>query len=53
LSELDDLVTEVFYMQEGKLLFHKKLSILKEETGEIKLAKAIGKIMNEQEAVRY
>jgi Cu-processing system ATP-binding protein len=49
LSELDDLVTEVFYMQEGKLLFHKKLSALKEETGEIKLAKAIGKMMNEQE----
>jgi Cu-processing system ATP-binding protein len=51
LSELDDLVTEVFYMQEGKLLFHKKLSALKEETGEIKLAKAIGKMMNEQELV--
>jgi hypothetical protein len=29
------------------LLFHKKLSTLKEETGEIKLAKAIGKIMKE------
>jgi Cu-processing system ATP-binding protein len=52
LSELDDLVTEVFYMQEGKLLFHKKLSALKEETGEIKLAKAIGKMMNEQELVQ-
>jgi Cu-processing system ATP-binding protein len=53
LSELDDLVTEVFYMQEGKLLFHKKLSVLKEETGEMKLAKAIGKMMNEQEVVQY
>lgn len=52
LSELDDLVTEVFYMQEGKLLFHKKLSALKQETGEIKLAKAIGKMMNEQELVQ-
>ena len=46
LSELDNLVTEVFYMQEGKLLFHKKLSALKEETGEIKLSKAIAKIMS-------
>lgn len=46
LSELDDLITEVFYMQEGKLLFHKKLSVLKVETGEQKLAKAIAKIMN-------
>jgi Cu-processing system ATP-binding protein len=46
LSELDDLITEVFYMQEGRLLFHKKLSALKEETGEVKLSKAIAKIMS-------
>jgi Cu-processing system ATP-binding protein len=48
LSELDDLVTEVFYMQEGKLLFHKKLSVLTEETGEQKLSKAIAKIIRTQ-----
>ncbi|MBS1735335.1 MAG: ABC transporter ATP-binding protein [Bacteroidetes bacterium] len=51
LSELDDLITEVFYMQEGKLLFHKKLEALKQETGEEKLSKAIAKIMSEQEAL--
>lgn len=51
LSELDDLITEVFYMQEGKLLFHKKLAALKQETGEIKLSKAIAKIMKGQELV--
>jgi Cu-processing system ATP-binding protein len=51
LSELDDLVTEVFYMQEGKLVFHKKLTALKEETGEIKLSKAIAKIMRKEEMV--
>ena len=50
LSELDDLITEVFYMQDGELLFHKKLSALKEETGEEKLSKAIAKIMSAQEA---
>lgn len=50
LSELDDLITEVFYMQEGKLLFHKKLAALKEETSEEKLSKAIAKIMSAQEA---
>ena len=44
LSELDDLITEVAYMQDGTLVFHKKLSALKEETGEQKLAKAIIKI---------
>ena len=49
LSELDELITEVFYMHEGKLLFHKKLSALKEETGEEKLSKAIAKIMSAQE----
>lgn len=45
LSELDELITEVFYMQDGKLLFHKKLLELTEETGEKRLAKAIAKIM--------
>jgi len=53
LSELDDLITEVFYMQEGKLVFHKKLSVLKEETGEIKLSKAIAKIMSGGELLKY
>ncbi len=46
LSELDELITEVIYMQEGKLLFHKKLSALMQETGEKKLSKAVSKIMN-------
>lgn len=46
LSELDDLITEVVYMQEGNFLFHKKLSDLKAETGEQKLSHAIRKIMN-------
>ena len=45
LSELDDLITQVFYMQDGKILFHKNLAELKSETGEEKLAKAISKMM--------
>lgn len=45
LSELDELVTEVVYMQEGKLCFHKKLSALQEQTGEERLSKAIAQIM--------
>ena len=49
LSELDDLVSEVCYLQEGRLLFHKKLSALKEDTGEHKLSKAIAKILSAQE----
>ncbi|WP_316815723.1 ABC transporter ATP-binding protein [Pedobacter nyackensis] len=45
LSELDDLITDVFYMQDGRLIFYKKLSALMQATGEEKLAKAIAKIM--------
>ena len=45
LSELDDLVSEVIYMQDGKLLFHKSIEILHKETGENKLSKAIANVM--------
>lgn len=45
LSELDDLVSEVIYLQEGKLLFHKSLDQLKKDTGEDKLVRAIARIM--------
>jgi Cu-processing system ATP-binding protein len=45
LSELDDVVSEIIYMQDGKLLFHKTLEQLQEDTGETKLAKAIAQIM--------
>lgn len=45
LSELDDLITEVIYMQEGNMKFHTTLGKLKETTGEEKLSKAIAKVM--------
>ena len=45
LSELDDLVTQVIYMQEGKLWFHKKIEDLQADTGEQKLSKAIARVM--------
>lgn len=45
LSELDDLITQVIYMQEGKLCFHKSLQSLREETGEEKLSRAIANVM--------
>ncbi len=47
LSELDDLITQVIYMQDGKLWFHKSISVLKEDTGEEKLSKAIAKVMTQ------
>ncbi len=46
LSELDDLVTQVMYMQEGRLLFHKNIDSLREETGERKLSRAIANVMS-------
>ena len=46
LSELDDLVSQVMYMQEGKLLFHKNIDVLREETGERKLSRAIANVMS-------
>lgn len=45
LSDLDDLVTEVIYMQEGRLLFHKSIGQLKEDTGQSQLSRAIAQVM--------
>jgi Cu-processing system ATP-binding protein len=45
LSDLDDLITEVMYMQEGQLRFHKSLEDLRSDTGEEKLSKAIARVM--------
>src|SRR6187397_846975 len=44
LSELDDLVTRIIYMQEGKLVFHKSIEALRNDTGEEKLSKAIARV---------
>ena len=45
LSELDDLISQVIYMQDGKLCFHKSIASLQQETGEEKLSKAIASVM--------
>jgi len=45
LSELDELTTHVMYLQEGKMQFFKHIDSLREETGELKLGKAIARIM--------
>lgn len=49
LSELDDLVTQVVYMFEGRVAFHKSIGQLKMDTGESKLSKAIAHIMMHQQ----
>lgn len=45
LSDLDDIITQVIYMQDGKLKFHKSFDQLQEDTGHKQLSKAIAHIM--------
>jgi Cu-processing system ATP-binding protein len=41
LSDLEEMVTDVVYLYEGRIIFEKKLEELQKETGEEKLGKAI------------
>jgi Cu-processing system ATP-binding protein len=45
LSDLDEITTHILYMQEGKMQFFKEIETLQEETGELRLGKAIARIM--------
>ncbi len=45
LNELDDLVTQLIYMQDGKVQFHKTIDEIKTQTGETRISKAIAGIM--------
>lgn len=47
LSELDDLISQVIFMQEGNLIFHKEVEELKKETGVDKISKAIVHILKQ------
>lgn len=47
LSDLDDITSEIVYMQDGSLLFHKSIADLRNDTGEEKLARAIAQVMKE------
>ncbi len=48
LSELDDLITQIIFMQDGVVQFHKTINDLKSSTGEQKISKAIAKILKSQ-----
>lgn len=48
LSELEDIVSEVVFMQDGSVLFHKSNDALKEDTGKDSIAKAISHILRQQ-----
>ncbi|MDI5897090.1 ABC transporter ATP-binding protein [Flavobacterium yafengii] len=45
LSELDDLITQIIYMQDGTVHFHQSITDLLESTNEQKISKAIAKIL--------
>jgi Cu-processing system ATP-binding protein len=48
LSELDDMITQIVFMQDGKVHFHKTITDLLESTNEQKISKAIAKILKSQ-----
>jgi Cu-processing system ATP-binding protein len=45
MSDLDELTSNIVYLEEGKMLFNDTIDLLKEETGEMKLGRAIATIM--------
>jgi Cu-processing system ATP-binding protein len=47
LSELDDLVSEIIFIQDGQLIFHKSIERLKNETKIDKISKAIIHILKQ------
>lgn len=48
LSELDEIITEVIFMQDGVVRFHKATDVLKEDTGRESISKAISHILKEE-----
>lgn len=45
MSDLDELSSHLVYLEEGKVLFNDTINLLKEETGEFKLGRAVATIM--------
>lgn len=50
LTELEDMVTQVIFMQDGKLKFHKSVAELKSDTGANTIAKSIIHLLKNEEA---
>jgi Cu-processing system ATP-binding protein len=51
LSDLDDVVTHVIYMQEGEIFFKKAIDQLKEDTGKHRLSEAIAHVMKAENTI--
>ncbi len=50
LSDLDDLISEVVFMQEGEILIHQSANELRKESAEEKISKSIAKLLRKQMA---
>jgi len=48
LSELDEIVNQIVYMEEGKIVLNKSLEQLKMDTGKLRLQEAIAQVMREE-----
>ncbi len=48
LSELDDMISQIIFMQDGKVHFHKTIADLLESTNEQKISKAIASILKQK-----
>jgi Cu-processing system ATP-binding protein len=51
LSDLDDLTTDMIYLFEGKIHFNNSIALLKEETNEQKLGKAIATMISQRQLI--
>ena len=49
LSELDDMISQIIFMQDGKVHFHKNINDLLESTGEERISKAIASILKSKQ----
>ncbi len=49
LSELDDMISQIIFMQEGKVHFHKSIADLLESTNEQKISNAIASILKSKQ----
>lgn len=49
LSDLDDLSSHALYLDNGSLIYNDSIALLKEETGEVRLGKAIATIMKRKQ----
>ena len=49
LSELDDMISEIIFMQDGEIHFHKAVNDLLDATGEQRISKAIAQILKSKQ----